>query len=212
MARVARESDAGPAAVKPVSPGIKGVEYWPLSKLRPFERNARQHTQAQLDQLARSIEEWGWTIPVLIDEHGMILAGHGRVLAARQLGLIEVPVIIARGWTDEQKRGYLIADNKLQENSRWDDALLGIELETLGEGGFDLSLIGLTEKDLKRLVGGDDKPLMVREIATTPVADEFWISVRGPLKHQADALQRLQAMMRDLEGVAVELGTVGIEN
>jgi len=200
--------EAGSAAVKPLARGIRAGENWPLSKLRPFERNPRQHSTAQIDQIARSIKEWGWTIPILVDEHGMILAGHGRVLAGKQLGLVEAPVIIAAGWTAEQKRAYVIADNKLQENSRWDDALLGIELEDLNDVGFDLSLIGITDKDVGRLLGNGDDTMVVREVATTPVHDEFWISVRGELKHQAEALARLQELMKDLPGVAVELGTV----
>ena len=100
------------------------VKRFKIDKLIPYARNARTHSPEQIEQIAASIREWGFTVPVLIDEAGMIIAGHGRVLAAQQLGLLEVPVIVARGWTDAQKRAYVIADNKLTENGGWDDDLL----------------------------------------------------------------------------------------
>src|SRR5215468_526674 len=100
------------------------VQRFAVDKLIPYARNARTHSPAQIAQIAASIREWGFTVPVLIDEAGMIIAGHGRVLAAQQLGLGEVPVIVARGWTEAQKKAYVIADNKLTENGGWDEALL----------------------------------------------------------------------------------------
>src|SRR5437764_1498098 len=89
------------------------VERWALDRLIPYARNARQHSDAQVGQIAASIREWGWTIPILADEDGGLIAGHGRVLAARKLGLAEVPVMVARGWSEAQKRAYILADNKL---------------------------------------------------------------------------------------------------
>ena len=89
------------------------VERRPLASLIPSARNARTHSDAQVAQIAASIREWGWTMPILVDEAGTIIAGHGRVLAAARLGLDAVPVMVARGWSDAQKRAYLIADNKL---------------------------------------------------------------------------------------------------
>jgi ParB-like chromosome segregation protein Spo0J len=80
------------------------VERWPIARLVPYARNARTHSDAQVAQLAASIREWGWTVPVLVDEAGMLIAGHGRILAARQLGLVEAPVMVARGWSEAQKR------------------------------------------------------------------------------------------------------------
>ena len=84
------------------------VERWPVAKLNPSARNARTHPEAQIAQIAASIVEWGWTTPALVDEQGSLIAGHGRVLAARQLGLAEIPVMIAKGWTDAQKRAYAL--------------------------------------------------------------------------------------------------------
>src|ERR1700755_3212029 len=107
------------------------VERRPVADLAPSARNARTHSEAQIGQIAASIREWGWTVPVLVDEAGVIIAGHGRVLAAQRIGLVEVPVMTARGWTEAQKRSYLIADNKLTENGGWDDALLRVELNEL---------------------------------------------------------------------------------
>jgi ParB-like chromosome segregation protein Spo0J len=85
----------------PLWPANK-IEHWPIDILVRFARNARVHTPTQIDQIAASIREWGWTMPVLVDENGTILAGHARVLAARKLGLAEVPVIVARGWSEAQ--------------------------------------------------------------------------------------------------------------
>jgi ParB-like chromosome segregation protein Spo0J len=96
----------------------------PIGKLLPYARNARQHSDAQIAQIAASIKEWGWTIPVLVDEANTLIAGHGRVLAAHQLGLPDVPTMVARGWSEAKVRAYRIADNKLALNSSWDDELL----------------------------------------------------------------------------------------
>jgi ParB-like chromosome segregation protein Spo0J len=186
------------------------VERWPLARLRAYERNPRAHSDRQIEQLAASISQFGWTVPVLVDDTGMILAGAGRVLAARQLGLQDVPVIVARGWSEEQKKGYLIADNRLSELSRWDDDLLALELNDLAVTGFDLDLLGISEADMKRLAG-ERGELAVREIAVGNVRDNFWISIRGPLKHQADALLKLETAMKGFDDVTVELGTTEVE-
>jgi ParB-like chromosome segregation protein Spo0J len=93
------------------------VERRSINALIPYARNARTHSDAQVAQIAASMKEWGWTNPVLIDEEGGIIAGHGRVLAARKLGLTEAPVMVAEGWTEAQKRAYVIADNQLALNA-----------------------------------------------------------------------------------------------
>ena len=127
------------------------VERRPLAALIPSARNARTHSDAQIAQIAASICEWGWTMPVLIDEAGMIIAGHGRVLAAARLDLDEVPVMVARGWSDAQKRAYLIADNKLGLNAGWNEELLRIEMADLMTMGFELPLMGFSERELSTL-------------------------------------------------------------
>ena len=120
------------------------VERKALRGLVPYARNARTHSEAQVAQIAGSIREWGFTMPILVDEAGSIIAGHGRVLAAERLGLGEVPVITARGWSEAQKQAYRIADNKLPMNAGWDDALLRIEVADLAGMGFDLPLLGFS--------------------------------------------------------------------
>ena len=128
------------------------VERWPIARLTPAARNSRTHSEAQIAQLAASIREWGWTMPVLVDEAGTLIAGHGRILAARQLGITEVPVMTAVGWSDAKKRAYVIADNKLALNAGWDDAMLASELQGLGEEGWDLGLIGFSDDELAKLL------------------------------------------------------------
>src|SRR3981189_1609196 len=123
------------------------VERWPTERLIPFARNARRNSGAHVSQIASSIREWGWTNPVLVAEDGTIIAGHGRVLAARKLRISDVPVMIAVGWTEAQKRAYTIADNKLTLNGGWDQDLLAIEFGELEVLGFDLDLIGFSEDE-----------------------------------------------------------------
>lgn len=118
------------------------VERRSVAALVPYARNARTHSDAQVAQLAASIREWGWTVPVLVDEAGTIIAGHGRVLAAQKLGLDSVPVMVASGWSEAQTRAYVLADNQLAQNAGWDANLLKIELGELDASGFDLGLIG----------------------------------------------------------------------
>jgi DNA modification methylase len=127
------------------------VERRPVAGLIPYARNARTHSEEQVAQIAASIREWGWTMPVLVDERDEIIAGHGRVLAAQRLGLAQIPVMVARGWSDAQKRAYVIADNKLTLNAGWDSALLTLELGDLKEAGFDLGLTGFADGEIKEL-------------------------------------------------------------
>jgi len=127
------------------------VEQISIQALIPYARNSRTHSDAQVAQIAASIREFGFTNPVLIDKDGGIIAGHGRVLGARKLGLSEVPCIRLVHLTDAQKRAYVIADNKLALNAGWDDEMLGLELSELGDAGFDLELIGFTQEEIDAL-------------------------------------------------------------
>jgi DNA modification methylase len=128
------------------------VERRPVAALIPYASNARTHSDAQVAQIAASIREWGWTTPVLVDEDSTIIAGHGRVLAAQTLGIGSVPVMVARGWSEAQKRAYVIADNKLALNAGWDEDLLGVEIGGLKDLGFDLDLIGFADFELGSLL------------------------------------------------------------
>lgn len=111
------------------------------------------HNERHVAQLAASLQEWGWTNPVLVDEEGNIIAGHGRVMAAKKLGYTEVPVIVAHGWTNAQKRAYIIADNKLALNATWDEEILAVELDELRDAAFDLELVGFDVRELNDLIG-----------------------------------------------------------
>lgn len=129
------------------------VERRPLASLVPYARNSRVHPPGQVSQLAASLKEWGWTMPVLVDEDNGIIAGHGRVMAAEKLGIAEVPVMVARGWSEAKKRAYVIADNKLSLTSGWDEDMLAMELGELREDGFNLALTGFDEAELNKLLG-----------------------------------------------------------
>jgi DNA modification methylase len=131
---------------------VEAIEKWPLDRLLPYAANARTHSESQVAQLAGSIAEFGFNVPVLVDERGVLIAGHGRLLAARHLGLTEVPVIRLDHLTDAQARAYRLADNQLALNAGWDDELLAAELARLQEEGFSLDLIGFSDEDLDRLM------------------------------------------------------------
>lgn len=128
------------------------VEQRPIGSLKRADRNARRHSKAQVRQIADSMQRWGWTMPLLIDTDDVIIAGHGRIEAAISLGFDVAPCMIARGWTDEQKRAYALADNKLGLNSTWDDELLRAELTDLMKvTGIDE--IGFSAKEVESLIG-----------------------------------------------------------
>ena len=129
------------------------VEKWAIDKLIPYARNARTHSDEQVSQIAASIKEWGWTTPVLVDEQGSIIAGHGRTLAAHKLKMTEIPVMVAKGWSDAKKRAYIIADNKLAINAGWDSEMLALEIDELKEAGFDLGLTGFKAEEIALLNG-----------------------------------------------------------
>lgn len=130
------------------------VERRALAALVPYARNARTHSEEQVRQIAGSIEEWGFTVPVLVDSDGVIVAGHGRVLAAESLGLVEVPVVVCDGWSDAQKRAYRLADNRIAERSSWDESMLASELAALGD--FAVDLAGFSDEDLAALTSSVD--------------------------------------------------------
>ncbi|WP_041633429.1 site-specific DNA-methyltransferase [Magnetospirillum gryphiswaldense] len=128
------------------------VEPWPIDRLIPYGRNARTHSDVQVAQIAASIVEFGWTNPVLADSQGNVIAGHGRLAAAKSLGLDTVPVVILDHLTEAQRRAYILADNKLALNAGWDDETLSAELHALNAEGYDLDLIGFSEEELDALM------------------------------------------------------------
>ncbi len=128
------------------------IEIWPIDRLIPYARNPRTHSPEQVAQIAASIREFGFTNPVLVDGRAGIIAGHGRVMAARQLGLAQVPVVVLDHLTETQRRAYVIADNKLALNAGWDEELLALELQELQGDGYDLALAGLSEAEVDELL------------------------------------------------------------
>ena len=167
------------------------IELWPLERLQPYAKNAKLHGEDQVAKIAASIAEFGWTVPVLVGENGEVIAGHGRILAAQKLGLSEAPVIVLGHLTEEQRRAYRIADNKLTELGAWDDALLSAELKDLLADEFDLSLIGFADGELDKLLaavpdddgaegGGSDgstPPITIPEPPRNPASrtGDLWI-------------------------------------
>ena len=123
-----------------------------VEALIPYAKNSRTHDDAQVAQIAASIKEFGWTNPILVDGEKGIIAGHGRLMAARKLGMTQVPVIELKGMTEAQKKAYVIADNKLAMNAGWDNDFLTLELKDLEDEGFDLSLTGFDDKELDALL------------------------------------------------------------
>jgi ParB-like chromosome segregation protein Spo0J len=133
------------------------VELWPIEKLKPYEHNARTHDAGQVAKLADSIREYGWTIPVLVDDTGVILAGHGRVQAATFLGMKQVPVMIANGWDETKKRAYVFADNRLAEMSDWNNEVLAAEIRALMVGDFGISTLGFNLAEINSLLSSPEE-------------------------------------------------------
>lgn len=156
------------------------IEYRAVDDLIEYARNSRTHSEEQIAQIVRSIKRYGWTNPVLIDEQGTIIAGHGRVMAARRLEIEEVPTITLRGLNEQQRREYVIADNRIPLNAGWNEAMLSQEIRELAEqAGADLMALGFSSKELNKLcadegqldastthVVGGDRHLLMIEFAT----------------------------------------------
>ena len=153
-----------------------------IDSLKPWENNPRTHSPDQIKQIRRSIREFGFTNPLLIDEGGLVIAGHGRVEAAKREGLTELPAIELQGLSEAQKRALVIADNQIATNAGWDENLLRLELDTLKDDEFDLSIVGFTDEELKRLLAdpvdeGLTDPDDVPEPPVNPVTvlGDIWV-------------------------------------
>jgi DNA modification methylase len=131
------------------------IQHSPLERLIPYARNARTHADEQISQIAGSIAEFGFVNPILIGEDNVIIAGHGRLMAAQRLGLPTVPVIMLAHLSETQRRALVIADNKIAENAGWDEEMLRIELQALREADFDLDITGFDFEDIDRLLNGE---------------------------------------------------------
>jgi len=153
-----------------MSDPASSVERRSIDSLVPYDRNPRMHPDSQIDQLANSITQWGWTVPILIDDASNVIAGHGRLEAAKRLGMDEVPCVVASGWSEDQRRAYIIADNKLSENSIWDDGAFFNELKTLSESDFDLSLIGIEGFEPIEFVPNLEPTVNYNDVTTEDIA------------------------------------------
>jgi len=150
------------------------LEWRNIGEIIPYARNSRTHSEEQVAQIAASIKEFGWTNPVLIDEENGIIAGHGRLAAARKLGHTQIPVIELTGLSEAQKRAYVIADNKLALNAGWDTEMLVNELRDLD--GIDLSLTGFTIDEINALQPVDFDPATEEEQGKLDQLDPKWIA------------------------------------
>ena len=127
------------------------IELWNLARLKPYEKNAREHSQEQVGQIAASIVEFGFLNPILVDSNDGIVAGHGRLSAAKELALGVVPVVVLDHLTENQKKAYILVDNKLAENATWNEDLLAEEIIKLNLQDFDLNILGWSDEELKAL-------------------------------------------------------------
>ena len=158
------------------------VSYRRIEDLIPYARNARTHSADQVARIAGSIKEFGWTNPILVDGENGIIAGHGRLAAARKLGMSEVPVIELDGLSDVQKRAYILADNRLALDAGWDNEMLSLELGDLKDAGGDLGLTGFSDEELDELLAtpaeaadGDEDEAPEPQEETVSKRGDVWI-------------------------------------
>ncbi len=174
-----------------------------INDLIPYARNSRTHSEEQVTQIASSIKEFGFTNPIIIDEQGGIIAGHGRVMAAKKLGIKEVPCVQVNGWTEAQKKAYVIADNKLALNAGWDEKMLSLEFDELQELGFDLSLTGFSKdeilslKPLEETVGltDEDEVPETPEVPITVLGDIWLLGNHGLMCGDSTSIDAVEKLM-----------------
>jgi ParB-like chromosome segregation protein Spo0J len=179
----------------------------PVADLVPYERNSRTHSPQQINKLAELIREFGWTNPLIADING-IVAGHGRLQAAKQIyasgGTINlpsgdslpqghVPVIDCTGWSDQQRRAYIIADNRSAEDAGWDKELLKLELHDLQEAGLNLQLTGFDESEIDKLLIPPEPP-QLKEWDLSATYEPFWIVIRGPIDRYPQIMAALESL------------------
>jgi DNA modification methylase len=182
------------------------IEIWPIGKLVPYARNPRTHSRQQVAQIAASIRQFGFTNPILADANGHVIAGHGRLLAASQLGLQDVPVAVLAHLTEAQQRAYVIADNQLALNAGWDRELLALELGELQKLNFDISLTGFDQDEIDRILeelvtpqdglnDGDGAPPLPSEAVTQP-GDLWCLGEHRILNGDAQVTENYARLMR----------------
>ena len=188
------------------------VEPWPTSKLIPYARNARTHSDEQVAQIAASIVEFGFTNPILAGSDGIIVAGHGRLAAAQRLGLEQVPVVVLDHLTPTQRRALIIADNRIAENSGWDPELLRLELGALQDDDFDLSLTGFDADALLEIFEGEEPDQsgqtdddQVPDVPENPISQPGDVWILGPHRLLCGDATQVESYERLLQGQTVDL-------
>lgn len=184
------------------------IEYIPLDGLTPYVNNARTHSPEQVDQIAASIKEFGFVNPILLDERDVIIAGHGRLMAARKLGMNTVPVIYLRHLNETQRRALIIADNRIALNAGWDEELLKLELEALQLEDFNLDLLGFDDTEIDDILLGEAEEEAEEEVPDLPenpisVAGDLWILgnhrlLCGDSTIQADIEKLMDGQLADM--------------
>jgi ParB-like chromosome segregation protein Spo0J len=172
-------------------------------------RNARSHSESQIAQIAQSIQQFGYAASIVVQPSRQIIGGHATVAALKRLGRKVIDVRMVHGLTAAKYRKLGLALNKIPENSRWDDAILRELMGEMDAAGEDLSDIGFSSNELTKLLAEVDD-IEVKEIETSTVEDECWISIRAPLMQQANILKALGAALAPFEGVNIEQGTIAI--
>jgi ParB-like chromosome segregation protein Spo0J len=183
------------------------IEARKTSELTKYEKNSRIHSPEQVDQIAASIEKFGFTIPVLIDDTGTIIAGHGRVMALEKLGIDDVPVIVAKGWTKAMRAAYVIADNKHTMNGKWDYDKLGAEFNFLEVEGFDLNLTGFDSAEINHVLGEWDTD---HEFIDKITAADEPLAARLIITGSEDELEMFHTWLTD-ELQALGYGTIEVQ-
>jgi len=174
-------SKDGNSIARPVARGSSDtmkIVQKPVDKLIPYINNSRTHSDEQIAQIAASIKEFGWTNPILVDGANGIIAGHGRLMAARKLGYTEVPTIELKDLTETQRKAYIIADNRLALNAGWDNEMLTIELNDLLADGFALEMLGFDPAEMQNLINGgpDFEPATEEDQGKLDQLDPKWIA------------------------------------
>jgi len=198
---------AKPPVKPPVVPTARALREWPADKIErrkldaiiPYPNNARTHSEEQVAQIAASMQAYGVTAPVLVDEEGVLIYGHGRLRGAQLLGLAELPVAVARGWSEDEKRAYRLSDNQLALNAGWDIPLLKLELGELKLAGFDMPLLGFGDKTLITLLDLED----TGETAKPQLEGlRYAVIVRCDSEtHQIGIIEQLQAQGLNVEAL-----------
>jgi len=178
-----------------------------IESLRPDPHNARRHTPAQIDEIAASIRRFGMVAPIIVQPNGTIIGGHATWVACQNLGHRKINCRVVHDLSDSAYRALGLALNRLPEHSKWDDTLLMEALQSIAVE--DALSAGFSAAEIAKLAE-EPAPIAVEEIDSSMVSDEFWISVRGPLRHQAVMLRELMKIADELEGVSVDLGTIAL--